>query len=66
MCSGTDADHSRAAAAGTGHAPIAASQSLPAEWADVACSLTSYGLTTWLQRFGVGPDTVKELADLGG
>ena len=31
-----------------------------------ACSLTSYGLTAWLQRFGVGPDTVKELADLGG
>ena len=29
-------------------------------------SLTSYGLTAWLLRFGVGPDTVKELADLGG
>ena len=29
-------------------------------------SLTSYGLTTWLLRFGVGPNTVKELADLGG
>lgn len=27
-------------------------------------SLTSYGVTTWLLRFG--PDTVKELADLGG
>jgi len=40
--------------------------SLPAEGADVACSLTSYGLTTWLRRFGVGPDTVEELADLGG
>jgi hypothetical protein len=29
-------------------------------------SLTSDGLTTWLLRFAVGPDTVKELADLGG
>jgi len=29
-------------------------------------SLTSHGVITWLLWFGAGPDTVEELADLGG